>query len=100
MTLQSQEMSAAEGQKIAEMTVRTLQSMRCDSNFELFWTKVMRLVQELDVDAPVLPRQRKRPRRYETGTEGSFPQTVEDLYRIAYYEALDLIIGGIKSRFD
>jgi len=31
-------MSAAEGQQIAEMTVCTLQSVRSDENFELFWT--------------------------------------------------------------
>ena len=94
-------MSAAEGQKIAEMTICTLQSIRCDANFELFWKKVTDLAEELDVDDPLLPHQRKRPRRYESGTsEGSFPQTVQDLYRITYYEALDLIISSIKSRFD
>ena len=100
-TLQSKKMSAAEGQKIAEMTICTLQSRRYDTNFELFWKKVTDLAEELDVDDPVLPRQRKRPRRYESGTsEGSFPQTIQDLHRITYYEALDLIISSIKSHFD
>lgn len=62
MTLQSHKMSAA-GQKIAEMTVRTLQCMRADANFEVFWGKVTGLAEEHDIDDPVLPRQRKRPRR-------------------------------------
>ena len=58
-----------------------------------FGKKVIGLAKELDVDDPVLPRQRKRPRRYEASTsEGSFPQTVQDLYWIAYFEALDLLI--------
>ena len=71
-TLQSQNMSAAEGQKIAEMSICTLQSIRCDANFELFWKKVTDLAEELDVDDPVLPHQSKRPRRYDTGiSEGS-----------------------------
>ena len=36
-TLQSYTMSAAEGQRIANMTVTTLESLRTDENFELFW---------------------------------------------------------------
>ena len=39
-TLQSIQMSAVEGQKIAEMAVLTLQYVRCDENFELFLKKV------------------------------------------------------------
>ena len=101
MALQSQEMSAAEGQKITEMTFYTLHSIISDAKFEWFWKKVIGLAKELDVDGPVLPRQRKRPRRYEASTsEGSFPQTVQDLYRITYFEAFDLLISGIKSCFD
>ena len=83
-------MSAAEGQKIC-----TLQSIRCDANFELFWKKVTDFAEELDVDDPVLPRQRKRPRRYESGTpEGSFPQTVQDLYRIMKPWILSLVVSS------
>ena len=36
-TLQSPKLSASEGQHIAEMTVRTLQTLRNDTNFDLFW---------------------------------------------------------------
>lgn len=35
-TLQSSKLSASEGQRIATMTVKTLQSLRSDSNFDLF----------------------------------------------------------------
>jgi hypothetical protein len=35
-TLQNQKMSAAEGQAIAELTVRTLKSMRTDTSFTVF----------------------------------------------------------------
>ena len=100
-TLQHTSMSAAEGQKIAKMTVCTLQSIRSDPNFELFWQKVTKLAAELDVDEPALPRQRKRPRRYEDGTgEAHFSENVKDFFRRIYFEALDLVISGINSRFD
>ena len=39
-TLQSSTMSAAEGQKVAAMTVATLQSIRLDDNFDLFWKRI------------------------------------------------------------
>lgn len=99
-TLQSRHMSAAEGQKIAEMTIRTLQSIRSEDSFQLFWKKVTKMASDLDVSDPVLPRQRKRPRRYEDGEEGYSPENVEDFYRPIFFEALDLVIGGIRARFD
>ena len=55
---------------------------------------------DLQVDDPVLPRQRKRPRRYEGGEgEEYFPEKVEDFYRAIYFEALD-VVSGIKECFD
>ena len=95
------EMSAAEAQKVAEMTVRTLQSVRNAEMFELFWTKVTKMASDVNVNDPVLPRQRKTPRRYDCGTaEGDFPTDVQALYRPIFFEALDLVISGIKARFD
>ena len=57
---------------------------------------------ELCCRQPALPRQRKRPRRYEFdgASAGDFPEKVENLYRSIYYEALDLLVCGIKGRFD
>ena len=50
--LQSPKLSASEGQRIAAMTVKTLQSLRSDSNFDLFWRKVEITRQKFDIDAP------------------------------------------------
>lgn len=100
-TLQSTAMSAAEGQKVAAMTVSALQSIRSDDMFDLFWELVSKKATELDVDEPKLPRQRKRPRRYDEGqSDGNFPHAVQDHYKRIYFEVLDLVINGIKNRFD
>ena len=100
-TLQTMEMSAAKAQKVDEMTVCTLQSVRNAEMFELFWTKVIKMASDVNVNDPVLPRQRKTPRRYDYGTaEGDFPTDVQALYRPIFFEALDLVISGIKARFD
>ena len=51
----------------------------------------------IGVDDPVLPRQRKTPRRYDPGMaagEGETPTDVQALYRSIFFEALDLVISG------
>jgi len=39
-TLQHKDLSAAEGQSVAALTVTTLQSIHTDEMFDLFWEKV------------------------------------------------------------
>ena len=46
------------------MTVKTIQSLRTDEKFVLFWTKVERVVNDVDVEYPSLPRKRKAPKRW------------------------------------
>ena len=101
-TLQSSTISAAEGQKVAALTVATLEGMQTDVSFDLFWKLIQKkAATDLDVSEPKLPRQRKTPRRFETGSgEHYFPQTVEEHYRKYYYEVLDLMVTSIKKRFD
>jgi len=38
-TLQSLKLSASEGQRITTITVKALQSLRTDNDFDLFWRK-------------------------------------------------------------
>ena len=100
-TLQGTRVSAAEGQEVARMTVQTLKSVRTAEKFTLFWTKVTELASKLGVDEPKLPRKRKAPQRFEGGAgESHFPITVEDKFRQNFFEALDLIVSSIESRFD
>ena len=100
-TLQHKHLSAAEGQASADLSVKTLEKIRDDKSFDLFWAKVSVLIQKFDVNDPSLPRKRKCPRRYEEGNaEAEFSVSVKDYYRRQYFEALDLVIAGIKQRFD
>ena len=100
-TLQSPKLSASEGQQIAAMTVKTLQSLRTDNNFDLFWTKAETVRQKLDVNEPELPRKRKRPRRFEDkNAEPEFSSDCKQHFRRQYFEAIDLIINSITGRFD
>lgn len=61
-TLQQPKLSSVEGHGIAMLTVKTLEGLRTDENFELFWQKVGRARERLEVEEPQLPRRRKVPR--------------------------------------
>ena len=97
-TLQNQKISAAEGQAIAELT---LKSMRTDTSFTQFFNLVERFRELNGTNLPVLPRKRKTPQRFEVGSaEGYHSATVQDHYRCQYYEVLDTAIESISDRFD
>ena len=57
-TLQSPKLSASEGQHVASMTVTTLQTLRSEPNYKLFWQKINVLRMSFDVEDPKLPRKR------------------------------------------
>jgi len=100
-TLQQKDLSAAEGQEAARLTLETLLKMRKDDAFSMFWTSVNKQASNLEVDEPRLPRKRKMPKRYQEGDAAHFfPTTPEDCYRQKYYEALDLATSCIRDRFD
>ena len=100
-TLQSSRVSAAEGQRIAAMSVKTLGSMRTEESFKMFWSNVTSKACDIEVCDLVLSRKRKVSRRYDIESgEGEHPETVEDFYRVIYSEALDLITNSIENRFD
>lgn len=99
--LQKQSLSAAEGQEIAQISLETLIGMRTNEAFSLFFKLVEQSRKHTDTDEPVLPRKRKAPSYFEVGSgEGFHRTTVEEHYRRQYFEALDLVISGIKKRFD
>jgi hypothetical protein len=51
-TLQCRDLSAAEAQAVAELTVKTLQMMRNDEAFCLFWELVKLTASKFDVGDP------------------------------------------------
>ena len=99
-TLQQPDLSSVEGYEIAMLVVKTLETLRSEKDFDLFWMKVEHVRADLDVDVASLPRRRKRPRKYEDGlAEAEFHSDAKAKYRQDYFEALDLAITSIKTRF-
>ena len=100
-SLQQKSLSAAEGQHLAEETIRTLQDLRTDKQFDTFWTQLIAKQRSLDVDEPQLPRHRKVPARLQEGNASPvFPTTLTDHFRPIFFEAVDTIVLSIKERFN
>ena len=100
-TLQKEEMSAAQAQSIAAMTVKTLLSIRNEDSFSLFWEKTTNHSEEVGVNKPKLPRQKRAPSKLnDTTSEHYFPNSVQNHYRAIYFEAIDTLTSSLKDRFD
>lgn len=98
-SLQKKTCCATEGQQVGSMVVRTLQTIRNDESFDLFWLKVTNFSEPLGIE-PQLSCRRKVPRRFESGTaEGDFHEIPESFYRQHYFEAIDLAVNSIQDRF-
>ncbi len=81
------------------MTIKVFSKIRSIVQFELFWASITKKASTLDIDEPSLPRNRKRPKRYDSGSEQYCPITVQELFCKHYFEILDHAINSI-SRFD
>ena len=95
-TLQKERISALEGQRLANLTVDTLKGMRTREAFDLFFELTKKKAAKLDVEEPMLPRKRRRPKysilQYVQGhketarnTEAYHPESAADHYRIIYF---------------
>ena len=72
-TLQSPELTA-------DLTCQTLEKIRNDECFDMFWDRVILLQKKFKINDPILPRKRKAPRRYESGSEGHFHESPKNLF--------------------
>ena len=68
-SLQQKSLSAAEGQRLAKLTLDVLRSLRDDDHFASFYARVLQDQIRFRVDAPTLPRKRKAPKRFLVGTQ-------------------------------
>ena len=98
--LQSSTLSAAEGQKMANLTVSTLEKLRTEAHFELFWCETTAKADKEGVETPELPRKKRAPIRFDAGSNPHNANTVKEHYRPMYFEALDLLVNCIKRRFN
>ena len=99
-SLQKKSLSAAEGQRLASLTLDVLKTLRDEDNFKSFYAHIVQDQVRFQIDGPTLPRKRRAPQQLLIGTtSGDFHTDPEDRYRQIYYEALDFV-QAVSDRFD
>ena len=100
-TLHHKAFSAAQGQGNARLTVQTLKSLRNDESFNLFCSRVCSTAESFAVEEPQLPRCRRVPKSIDDGTSGGdFHSSPKEYYRQHYYQAINMMVTWITTRFD
>ena len=109
-TLQKERISALNGQRLAKLTVETLEGMRTNESFDLFCESVKKKATNFDVEEPTLPRKRHRPKysslQYVQGheetarnTKAFHPQSAADHFRLIFFDAIDNVVMALQDRF-
>ena len=84
------------------MTLQTINSLRSESEFELFWQKTVQQAEVLEITQPSLPSKQKQPAKRLNENEASIYDEVPDIktfYRRIYFDAIDTVTNCIKTRF-
>ena len=85
--LQHTELSAAGAHDMMEKTVKTLDSVVAEEQYNLFWKKVVHRASKIGVGEPALPRKRNKPVRFHDEEDNEIYATPFDHYRAIYTKA-------------
>ena len=98
--LQSPNLNAAEGYKMAMLTVTILEEENKTERFDNFFNSVVEAAKEIGVNDPVLPRKRKVPAKLVDSVEPiPIHSNIREMYQEIYTSALESMITNIKNRF-
>ena len=65
----------------------------------MFWEDIMKKKEHLDIGDPILPRQRKLPKKFDEPDTYHFLSTPKEFFRNVFFEVYDQTVNGIKERF-
>ena len=104
--IQNKNRSALNSQKMAELTIITIEGMRNFEEFQMFYETTLKKTKKYDfIGEPKVPRKRKKPNyaNIELGSEENgepyYPVTAFDRFRKTYYEIIDLFLTAMIERF-
>ena len=108
-TLQWHKLSALSGTRNAELTKKTIETMRNDESFALFYETTVRKAEKHDfIKEPSLARKPRKEPNYSilqyldgnaSGVANCTHATAQDHFRRIYFEAIDCMILALSERF-
>lgn len=91
--------SVQEALTCSEVAMNHLKRMWNDESFRRFYTLNVEDAKEY-TDKPSLPRYRRPPKKIDEGEMPHNFKSPEDMFRMDYFDAMDLILQEISDRFD
>ena len=98
ITLQNQDITLQEAIMASTLAEQFVSRQRTDNAFDSFYSSVVIDSKKVTAE-PVLPRQRRPPKRIDDGTSPHTFSTPKDYFRKQYFEVLDIIASELNSRF-
>ena len=98
-TLQKKAITIRDALSAVDAAKAYFKRIRSHKEFDLFFDATIRIAEQHCIGKPELPRNRRRPARYQEGSESHQFPTARDYYRHIYFEACDLLSGELESRF-
>ena len=101
-------MPACSGKRLANLTIRTLQTLRNEERYEDFYETVLKTAKLHQFANPTTLKRKRRAPNYSIlqFVEGSYqseeahhPSSPKENYCTIYYEALDCLINSVKEQF-
>ena len=98
LTLQGRDTTIQEAVQASKLAVHFIERQRTDEAYDSFYTQVVAECKDITAE-PALPRQRRPPRRLDSGATPHIFDNPKFYFRKHYFEVLDIISGELKHRF-
>ena len=98
ITLQGTDTSLQQAVQTAKLAINYMERQRSDAAYDLFYSFVQGKSESL-TDPPTLPRQRRQPKRIDSGSAAHQFDDPKVYFKKQYFEVLDNITTELKRRF-
>ncbi|XP_068225569.1 zinc finger MYM-type protein 1-like [Palaemon carinicauda] len=101
-SLQGSKVTVSGMLEAAEVTIKSLQSLRCEHKFKRLFEEAEQKLHLCDLDAIPLPRKKKIPKRLDQGlgfASNYCHDSAEEFYRVEFFSVIDAAVLNIKEYF-
>ncbi|XP_068246556.1 zinc finger MYM-type protein 1-like [Palaemon carinicauda] len=101
-SLQGSKVTVSGMLEAAEVTIKNLQSLRCEHKFKRLFEEAEQKLHLCDLDAIPLSRKKKIPKRLDQGlgfASNYCHDSAEEFYRVEFFSVIDAAVLNIKEYF-
>ncbi|XP_068213662.1 zinc finger MYM-type protein 1-like [Palaemon carinicauda] len=101
-SLQGSKVTVSGMLEAAEVTIKSLQSLRCEHKFKRLFEEAEQKLHLCDLDAIPLPRKKKIPKRLDQGlgfASNYCHDSAEEFYRVEFFSVIDAAVLNIREYF-